>query len=185
MRLFSKPEWERAFDAARKALDAGDFEAAVNGFEGVVALNDHNTNVWFNLGLAYKLRHDWPNSARCNRRAAELSPQNVEASWNVGVAATALRDWPTARWAWRNIGIDPGSGDGPPSLQLGPSPDRLTTGEVVWGDRVDHCRARLANVPLPESGHRWGDIVLHDVVPRGEQQGWGKTWGVFDELIRM
>lgn len=185
MRLFRKPEWHRAFDDAREALDAGDLRGAVDGYERLVALDDQNTNAWFNLGLAYKLQRDWPNSARCNRRAAELSPENLEASWNLGVAATALRDWPTARWAWRNIGVDPGSGDGPPSLQLGPSPIRLTTGEVVWGERIDPCRAVLANVPLPESGHRWGDIVLHDVQPRGERQMGGKMWGVFDELIRM
>jgi hypothetical protein len=143
-----------------------------------------NPNAWFNLGLAYKIRRDWTNAARGFRRAADLAPTVQEASWNLGVAATALRDWPSARDAWRAIGVDPGPGDGPPSLELGPSPIRLTGGEVVWGDRVDPCRARIANVPLPESGHRWGDVVLHDVAPRGERQGWGKTWGV-DEIERM
>jgi hypothetical protein len=173
------------FDDARRALDSGDTDAAITRFEQVLALDEADANAWFNLGLAYKLRRDWSNAARCNRRAAELDPSMPEASWNLGVAATAQRDWATARWAWRNIGIDPGTGDGAPDLRLGPSPIRLVNGEVVWGDRVDPCRARLANVPLPESGHRWGDLVLHDVVPNGERQGWGKTWAVFDELIVM
>ena len=175
----------RRFDEGRAALDAGDTERAISVFEHVTAMAPANGHAWFNLGLAYKLKRDWGNSVRCNRRAAEINPANLEAIWNLGVAATAMEDWEAARWAWRGIGIDPGPGTGPPSLQLGPSPIRLTTGEVVWADRVDPCRARIANVPLPESGHRWGDVVLHDVVPRGERQAWGRSWGVFDELIRM
>lgn len=175
----------RLFEEGRRALREDEPDRAIEAFEQVTAVDASDTNAWFNLGLAYKLKRDWPNSVRSNRRAAEVDPTNQEAFWNLGVAATAVEDWKTARWAWRGIGIDPGSGAGPPELQLGPSPIRLLSGEVVWGDRIDPCRARIANVPLPESGHRWGDVVLHDVVPRGERQAWGKAWGVFDELIRM
>lgn len=175
----------RQFEEGRQALDAGDIERAINVFEDVTASTPADPHAWFNLGLAYKLKRDWSNSVRCNRRAAEIDPTNLEAMWNLGVAATATGDWDAARWAWRGIGIDPGPGLGPPELKLGPSPIRLMTGEVVWTDRIDPCRARIASVPLPESGHRWGDVVLHDVVPRGERQAWGRSWGVFDELSRM
>ena len=175
----------RLFEEGRRALDEGDPDRAIEALEQVTAVDATSTNAWFNLGLAYKLKRDWPNSVRCNRRSAEVDSTNQEAFWNLGVAATAVEDWETARWAWRNIGIDPGPDAGPPRLQLGPSPVRLLSGEVVWGDRIDPCRARIANVPLPESGHRWRDVILHDVVPRGERQAWGKAWGVFDELIRM
>jgi hypothetical protein len=182
---FRRSDVHRLFEEGRRALGNGDNDRAVDIFERVTAFDPDSTNAWFNLGLAYKLKRDWSNSSRCCRRAAEVDPTNREAFWNLGVAATALEDWATARWAWRNIGVDPGAGAGPPELQLGPSPIRLRTGEVVWGERLDPCRARIANVPLPQSGHRWGDIVMHDVVPRGERQAWGKTWGVFDELIRL
>lgn len=185
MSLFRRSGPRRWFDDGRRALGTGDTDRAVALFERVIAAEPTNTNAWFNLGLAYKLKRDWPNSARANRRAAELDSTNQEAFWNLGVAATVEQDWPAARWAWRNIGVDPGEGDGPPELQLGPSPIRLLTGEVVWAERIDPCRARIANVPLPESGHRHGDVVLHDVVPRGERQAWGKTWGVFDEFYRL
>ena len=185
MRSFRSPPGHRLFEQGQRALGEGDTDQAIDVFEQVTAVDANNTNAWFNLGLAYKVRRDWANSARCNRRAAELDPSNHEAFWNLGVAATAEEDWATARWAWRNIGVDPGPEAGPPDLQLGPSPIRLLSGEIVWGDRVDPCRARIANVPLPESGHRWDDIVLHDVVPHGEREVWGKTWGVFDELIRL
>jgi hypothetical protein len=101
-----------------------------------------------------------------------------------------MRDWSTARTAWRGLNIDVGPGDGAPDADLGPAPIRLNAesdggGEVVWGTRIDPCRARIDSVPLPESGHRWGDIVLHDVVPRGERMFHGRALSVFDELERM
>ena len=40
------------------------------------------------------------------------------------------------------------------------------------------------NVPTPQSGHRWGDVVLHDGAPNGERTAGGVTYGVFDELER-
>jgi hypothetical protein len=42
----------------------------------------------------------------------------------------------------------------------------------------------VLNVPFPESGHRWADIVLHDGVPNGERVIEGRTVSVFDELER-
>jgi hypothetical protein len=183
--FFGSSRTDRLFEDGEQALDTGDTRRAIEVFEEVILLDDRNVAAWFNLGLAYKLERDWPNSARCNRRAAEFDRSNQEASWNLGVAATALRDWPTARWAWQNIGLDPGAGDGPPEMSLGPTPIRLEPGEVVWAERIDPCRGRITNVPLPDSGHRWRDVVLHDVVPAGEREAWGKTWHVFDELVRM
>jgi hypothetical protein len=188
-RFFARLGTPAEFKRGQQALERGDYDEAVRTFEAFIATDDSWTNAWYNLGLAHKFRRDWEASARANRRAAELDRKNEPAFWNCGVAATAIRDWPTARWAWRGIGIDPGAGDGPPELNLGPSPVRLTTpvesGEVIWGTRLDPCRLRIESVPLPESGHRWHDVILHDVVPHGERTYDGRTWGVFDELIRM
>jgi hypothetical protein len=177
------------FDRAREALDKGEYEEAARGFEAVVAEVDGWPDAWFNLGLAYKFLRDWPNSARCNARAAELRPDYEEAWWNGGVAATALRDWTMARRCWRGIGIEPDDRDGPPEMNLGSSPVRLWTAdggrETIWGTRIDPCRLRIDSVPLANSGHRWGDVILHDVVPNGTRFRRGRTWSVFDELIRM
>lgn len=178
---------DRSFTQGQQALNRGDLDEAVKVFEGYVANEGANPSAWFNLGLAYKLKRDWPNSVRCNRRAAELNPGSEEAYWNLGVAATAIRDWATARAAWRGIGQEPPPGNGPPEFSgLGVAPVRLDpSGETVWGVRVDPCRVRIDSVPLPDSGHRWRDIVLHDVVPNGQRQIGEHTWSVFDELIRM
>jgi hypothetical protein len=191
MGLLDRLRNDRTFAEGRRALDRGGVDGAITVFERFVASDDRNPSAWFNLGLAYKLKRDWPNSVRCNRRAAELEPASKEAHWNLGVAASALRDWATARAAWRGIALDPPPGNGPPEFSnLGITPIRLNAtrdgaGETVWGTRVDPCRARIDSVPLPESGHRWRDVVLHDVVPNGQRQVGEHTWSVFDELIRM
>jgi tetratricopeptide (TPR) repeat protein len=188
-RFFGRLKPNRDFVRGEQALQRGDYDGAVRAFETFIQGEDSWTNAWYNLGLAHKFRRDWEASARANRRAAELEPRNKPAYWNCGVAATAIRDWETARWAWRGIDLDPGDGVGPPEMNLGISPVRLTTpvdsGEVIWGTRLDPCRLRIDSVPLPEAAHRWHDVILHDVVPHGERTYDGTTWGVFDELIRM
>jgi hypothetical protein len=185
-RLFGRGDADA--DRGAAALARGDYEQAARAYEAAVVHDGTRASTWFNLGLAHKLRRDWRASMDANRRAAELDPRNDASFWNCGVAATALRDWSTARWAWRGIGLDPGEGVGPPEMGLGLTPVRLDpadVGEVVWGTRLDPCRVRIDNVPLPESGHRWRDVVLHDVVPHGTRLAWEREWAVFDELIRM
>jgi hypothetical protein len=33
---------------------------------------------------------------------------------------------------------------------------------VVWAQRLCPVRARILNIPFPDSGFAWGDVVLHD-----------------------
>jgi hypothetical protein len=142
---------------------------------------------WWNLGLVYKFQRRWQQALEAFVRNSELNPSS-EAYWNIAVTATALQNWTMARSAWRRLEFDVGPGDGPPEADFGPSPVRLnpdTDGEVVWGVRVDPCRIRIKSVPLPGSGHRFDDIVLHDVVPNGTREFRGKTLGVFDEILRL
>ena len=190
MNIFSKFRADRTFKAAETALDERRLDDAEAGFRALIDAGMDGSGVWFDLALVHKFRHEWAAARDANLRCIELQPGHHEATWNLGVAATALRDWSTAREAWRGLEIDVGDGKGAPDADLGPAPVRLNPGsdgegEVVWGTRIDPCRVRLESVPLPESGHRWGDIVLHDVVPRGERMFHGQALSVFDELERM
>lgn len=56
------------------------------------------------------------------------------------------------------------------------------SGEVVWGDRLDPARIVVSNVPLPESGRRFRDIILNDGAPNGKRTWRGVEVPVFDEL---
>ncbi len=168
-------------------MRAGRVEAAEESLRRSVELAPMLAPFWFDLGLLYKRMRRWDDSLRSNRRAAELDPADQPAWWNMGIAATAVRDWQAAREAWRGFGLEMPDGDGPIELDYGLTCVRLnpdTDGEVVWCSRIDPARAIIRNVPTPESGHRWGDYVLHDGEPKGERMSGGRSYPVFDELER-
>jgi tetratricopeptide (TPR) repeat protein len=140
---------------------------------------------WYNLGLLYKNTGRWTDSARCNERAVELDPDDGDAWWNLGIAATATADWARARRAWQMCGIDLPDLDEEPRRSFGPVPIRLNPdadGEVVWCDRIDPARAIIRNIPLPRSGYREGDVLLHDGAPNGYRKIGDREYAVFDAL---
>jgi tetratricopeptide (TPR) repeat protein len=140
---------------------------------------------WYNLGLQAKYKCEWQISAECNERAAALDPNDEASWWNLGIAATALKDWQLARKAWHGCGIklDEGSGEVaiPPNtacVRLNPN----TTGEVVWGTRIDPARIQIRNVPFPDSNRRYRDILLNDGAPEGTRRSRDQEYPVFNEL---
>jgi hypothetical protein len=138
----------------------------------------------YNLGLAAKYKGDWQESLRYNQLAA-LRRDNDEAIWwNLGIAATALSEWDEARRAWKQAGIPINDGTGEVRMvPTGTGCVRLDRGETVWGERLDPVRLRIGNIPFPDSGHRFGDIVLHDGAPNGTRTTKdGVEYPVFDEL---
>ena len=172
-------------ELANDLKDAGRLADAEQAYRRAIDAGPVWSVPWYNLGLLYKIQRRWEESARCNRRATELDPADGDAWWNLGIAATALGDWALARAAWRGCGIEMPAGDGAPRMNYGPVPIRLNPdgdGEVVWCDRIDPARAVIVNVPLPESGHREGDVVLHDGAPNGYRLLDGRRVPVFDEL---
>jgi hypothetical protein len=176
-------------ERGRELQDEGDLENAAAYYQAAIECLPTFEPAWFNLGLVHKTRRDWRASLECNRRAAALGggAQEDPAWWNMGIAATALRDWDAAREAWRSFGLDLPDGEGEIREDYGPAPVRLVTsgeGEVVWCRRIDPARAVIRNVPLAGSGHRFGDIVLHDGAPNGERLLGDETYSVFDELER-
>jgi hypothetical protein len=197
---------DRLRAAYRVAADAGDQAEAERLAWAVVDADPSDRVFWFDLGLFAKRRRDWDGSARLNARALEGARPDREgdpAAWNMGIAATALGDWALARRGWRAYGIDVPDGDGPLQMRLGMVPVRLNPDdtdlgaepleidgvvhdvEVVWTERLSPAHARVVSVPLPESGHRFGDVVLIDGSPLGERFD-GRSWvPVFNELALL
>lgn len=189
----------------------GDPDARVHEADRLLAeiLRRHPTSeaFWYDRGMHAKWRRDWRTSVECNLRALELldpgDRAGAAAAWNLGIAATALREWREARLAWAAFGIElPVSPalDSPIEADFGEAPVRLNPdprfiGEprvavdgrewqaaVVWGRRVCPARVRIESVPPPASGHRRGDVVLHDGDTVGSRRSGGAEIGVFHEI---
>jgi hypothetical protein len=177
-------EWMRR---GASLLDT-DVAEAERCYRKAVTLDPQLYPAWFDLGLIYKRGRDWQRCLACNRRGVpELVSEQEKgdpAFWNAGIAATALRDWRSARWAWSGFGIQVDDGDGPVNMDFGLGVVRLPVGETLWGRRIDPARMRLLSIPLPDSGFRYGDIVLHDGEPKGKRVANGYEYSVFDMIDR-
>lgn len=205
MRIFGKvrhrpsASWRQATDRAFTLIGDGRYEDAGALLTRAADLEPWLSESWFNLALLHKFRHDWEQARTAGLRAVALLDRETGAPdwWNVGIAATALQDWPLARRAWQAYGLkvpgDPhGAGGGghangePVGMELGSAAVRLSPegeAEVVWGRRLDPARMEVLSIPLPSSGRRWGEVVLHDGVPHGERvTAAGPSYPVFDEI---
>ena len=175
----------RLNDEGMALRDAGRDAEAIARYREAVRMDPDWAAPWYNIGLVHKYRCEWADSLAANREALRRAPRDEAAIWNLGIAATALADWSAARDAWRRYGIRVPQCEGPVELFIGLTPIRVANDghpEVVWADRIDPARAVIRSVPLPESGRRYGDLVLHDGAPNGYRRLRGREVAVFDEL---
>jgi hypothetical protein len=116
-------------------------------------------------------------------------PKHGFALWNLGLAATATGNWRRARQAWRRYGLEVAESDAPIHGFFGIAALRLhgpgEHHEDVWVRRICPVRAVIENVPYPESGYRYGDIVLLDGVPDGEVMREHHSVPVFNVLATL
>lgn len=179
----------RLHDDAYAAMSRGALAEASRNFAALIAQEPADHVYHYMRGLAHKYLLDWPTSLEHNLRAIELMDEVGQAEhWNAAIAATGLGDWERARDLWRGCGINVPEGDGPIVSDFGVAVVRLNPwhgGETVWMRRIDPVRARLLNVPLPESGHRFNDIVLHDGASTGFRWDGDRKAHVFNELQRL
>jgi hypothetical protein len=182
-------ELEKILEAAYSAFDRGDLAAARQGFDAVLAQRPDDARYHYMQGLSCKYLRDWPTSLAHNLRSIALREEPDEGSrWNAAIAATALGDWAEARRQWAACGIRLPDGEGPIDADFGVVSVRLNpwgSAETVYARRIDPVRSRLLNIPLPESGYRRGDIVLHDGASTG-QRPLGDGWvHVFNAMQRL
>jgi len=171
--------------SGNETSDAGNLRRAERFYKMASVLAPFWSVPLYNLGLLTKNAGRWEDSLRFNQRALSLNSEDESACWNLGIAATALHDWPEARRAWTQYGIDINDGDGEvlmPPVSACVRLDPRSSGEVVWGERLDPARLMVLNVPLPESNHRFRDIVLNDGAANGTRVKDGAEFPVFDEL---
>jgi hypothetical protein len=181
--------WRQTTDRAFTLIGDGRLDDAGALLVRATDLEPWLSDSWFNLALLHKFRRDWDQARAAGLRAVALldrgSGLGAPDWWNLGIAATALQDWALARRAWQAYGLRVPAGEGTVSLDLGTTPVRLSPegeSEVVWGRRLDPARVEVLSIPLPSSGRRWGEVVLHDGSAHGERVADGVPYPVFDEI---
>lgn len=167
-------------------FDSGDKDEALAKYLQALSLDVIRADTLYNIGLIHKYRGDWPESLRYNKRSVEIRPTDDAANWNLAIAATALGDWRTAREVWHRLGVDVGAGSGPIDSNFGMTPVRIDPegeAETVWAHRLCPVRARIENIPFPDSGFTYHDIVLNDGAPTGTRiDAQGREKSVFNVL---
>lgn len=182
---------EQCAERAYAAFGAADLVAARAGFASLIDETPDQPALHYMHGLASKYLRDWSPSLHHNLQALALygDDEDAEAArWNAGIAATALGDWAEARRQWAACGIDLPPGDGAIDANFGVASVRLApwgSGETVFARRIDPVRARIINVPLPDSGYRYGDVVLHDGAATGERRFHQSRVPVFNAMQRL
>jgi len=180
---------ERIHNHAYAAVDDGQLSDASRAFDLLLQHHPDNPFYHYMRGLALKYQMDWAGSLRDNLQAIDLSEAFSQAQhWNAAIAATGLGQWTTVRELWAACDIAVPAGEGAIEANFGIAVVRLNpwgNGETVFVRRVDPVRARILNVPLPESGHRFGDIVLHDGAATGTRFDGEREVHVFNELERL
>lgn len=182
-------QFQALHEAAYDAFDAGQLREASRLFASLLERDPTSPHYHYMQGLVHKYLRDWPASLEHNRRSLALREEFDEAShWNAGIAATALGDWSQAREHWGACGIRLPPGEGPIDADFGIVSLRLNPwgdGETLFARRVDVVRAQLLNVPLPSSGFRCGDIVLHDGAATGRREYGQDLVPVFNALQQL
>lgn len=184
-----QPDLESIHNRAYLAVDEGELQGAMQDFDLLLQHHPDNPFYHYMRGLVLKYQMEWAGSLRDNLQAIALAEEFSQAQhWNAAIAATGLGQWSTARELWAACDITLPEGDGPIDGNFGVAVVRLnpwSAGETVFMRRIDPVRARILNVPLPESGHRFGDIVLHDGAPTGSRFDGEREVHVFNELERL
>ena len=188
--MTSEDIFQALHERAYAAMGRGALAEAAEAFAALLREEPEQRNYHYMKGLAHKYLRDWPASLRHNLRSIKLSggKDNEAAHWNAAIAATAMGRWPDVRRLWKDCGLRMPKGDGPIEHDFGLAVVRLNPwgdGETVFARRIDPVRARLLNVPLAESGHRFGDIVLHDGASLGRRVHANGEAPVFNELTRL
>ncbi|MFZ2504176.1 MAG: hypothetical protein WAW88_16070 [Nocardioides sp.] len=208
-----RPTLQDLTEAYHRAVHVHDLEAEFAALGALTAAYPDTGWAWFDLGLRHKWLRQWADCVDANIEAlARLDdPRESGEAWNLGIAATALGEWALARRAWDAYGIalpgptgetGPADPAAPIEADFGLTPIRLNpdprfhepellldgvrySTEVVWARRLCPTRARIESVPFPESGHRFGDVVLHDGDPVGERAYGDGTRAVFNEIMLL
>lgn len=84
--------------AGYEAIDAGDYEAAIKVFQGVVAAEPDNAEAFNQLGYIHRRLQDFDQAFAYYKRALEIDPEHTGAHHYIGEAYLEVGNLEMAEW---------------------------------------------------------------------------------------
>jgi hypothetical protein len=165
------------FEAAKEYEQRQDYYNAVKLYKRVAREAVTWAAPLLRLGAIYKQRQEWKPALYYNKKAIALAVDNQEAWWNVGIAATALNKRRLAKSIWAKFG-QPGRMNQLVSVKL----TYTKQFEILGARQMDPARAQILNIPHPDSGRRYRDVVLIDNTIIGYHSSGFQRLPIYNEL---
>ena len=165
------------FEAAKEYEHRQDYYNAIKLYKRVAREAVTWAAPFIRLGHIYKHRQEWKPTLYYNKKAIALAVDNQEAWWNVGIAATALNKRRLAKSIWTKFG-QPSRMNQLVSIKI----SYANQFEVLGARRMDPARARILNIPHPNSGRHYKDIILLDNHIIGYHSSGTQRLPIHDEL---
>jgi hypothetical protein len=173
------PEQKALFEQAERYEEQEDPYNAIKLYKRTIKLGAAWVAPYARLGQIYKYRQEWKPALYYNKKAASLQADDPACWWNIGIAATALRKTRLARTVWAKFGLDAAPRE-PFPISI-----RRVYGkqyEILWALRRGPAEAIIQNIPHPQSGRCFGDVVLIDNLIKGHHSSAQHRLPIYEEL---
>ncbi|MEN0047305.1 MAG: hypothetical protein AAF806_09625 [Bacteroidota bacterium] len=169
--------------AAHQYEQLGDVYHATKLYKAVIKIAPENGFPYQQLSKIYRQRREWKPTLYYSEEAINKKVHDQDIWNNLAMAATALRKWKLAKKALQKVTVNV------PVHSFQPIPIRIHTrtkrSEIVWALPLEALCAKIISIPSPESGRRYGEIVLYDWKSKEKQIVSQKTHRVFLEIERF
>lgn len=175
---------QQLLQAAHQYEQLGDVYHATKLYRAVIKLAPEHVFPYQQLSKIYRQRREWKPTLYYSQEAVKRKTQEDQIIWNnLATAATALSKWKVAKTALQKVAAKI------PKHSSHPIPVRIHTytrrSEIVWALPLRQLCAKIISIPSPESGRRYGEIVLYDWKSQEKQIIGNKAHRVFLEIERF
>ncbi|MEL6941725.1 MAG: hypothetical protein AAFO82_03580 [Bacteroidota bacterium] len=174
---------QQLLHAAHQYEQLGDVYYATKLYRAAIKLSPDNCFPYQQLSKIYRQRREWKPTLYYSEEAIKRNTQEKIIWNNLATAATALSKWKLARITLQKISA------AVPAHTAQPIPIRIHTrlrrSEIVWALPLQQLCAKIISIPSPESGRRYGEILLYDWKSEERQIIGKKAHHVFLEIERL
>jgi len=174
---------QQLLQAAHQYEQLGDVYHATKLYRAVIKLTPEHSFPYQQLSKIYRQRREWKPTLYYSQEAIKRNTYEQIIWNNLATAATALEKWELAKTALQKIAVSiPVHSSKPIPIRIRTRSRRL---EIVWTLPLQQLCAKIISIPSPESGRRYGEVILYDWNNNEKHIVGNKTHRVFLEIERF